>query len=589
MSSLSRLDALAPLPRLLAVVAGRRALDRVVSVALPCALVAGAASVLLARYAHHVPRAVALAAIVPAFVPLVLARRRIERDALPLALEVDHRLKADAAVVTAAELLLASRATAEGLPERIQSDARKALDGRGARDVFAPLGRRHHATLAGAVALVIAALVAPIRPARPTAPPRVVAKVKDAQTAEAARQVAESLEAAAREDPDHARPVEAVATAARQLARDLEHGMSRDEALARMDELERSADEALAWARDERHREAANAALAELDTPDQRELRDALAQGDMSRVDEAVRRVADQREAAARRAAEEALARAAEAARSHGSNDLARALDEERDLLRRRGASNDLAREVARALGNTPGAQRIAEHLSRASQSDRELSRALDEVMREMDRTLTPEERRRLAEAMARMATQADPGTRANFERAGRAMTPEEARAAMRALLEQLRNGSLDRTRAGGAARAGEGARGEMVRLRVGLQTGRTPGRGEGQGRNSANGTPGSTPGSGGHGSDHDEGHVPTAGSTRRANGQGFVAPVQASPDPTNPGLPVGSELVDTTGAQAVTATPERLQQIAPSALQGLERTPVPEPYRDQVRTYFGR
>ncbi len=574
-SPLASLKGLSPLPRLVVALARRHALEGAARVALPLALSASALAIALARYSPTTPRLVAFALITPALAPFVIVARRAERSPIPLALEVDRRLDAHAAVVTAAEITLGKTVAPERFAEKIIGDARKALDGRRPSDVTRALSRTARWSLAACALLLVAGVAVPVRPA-PRNMRRPAAATRDTSAASAAREAAEALAAAAQQDPAHAPQLSAVAEAARALARALEVGVARDEALARSDDLERSADEALSWARDPQRQRALDAALSELTDPEVAALRDALARGDLERVDEAVRRLADQREAASRQRAMEALSRAAQAARNAGAQDLANALEEERDLLRRRGASSELARAVAQALGDTPAARRIAEHLGRNEQ-DQELSRALDEVMREMDRQLTAEERRRIAQAMARMANQADAGSRANFDRAARAMTPEEARAAMRALLESMRNGSLDRTRAGNAARAGGAARGDLARLRVGLQTGRTPARG------------GGTPGSGGRGGDHDEGHMPTTGRTDAVRGGGFTAPTIGAADPRNPGVPVSEELVDTTGAHAVTPDEARIRQAAPAAMHGIERTPVPDAYRDQVRVYFGR
>lgn len=575
----SALSPFAPLPRLIVAVARRRALEATAKMALPCAALASAGSLVIARYASCAPRALTLVLVVPALRRLLWARRRAAEAPLPLAMEVDRRLDARAAVVTAAELALGGVSATSELGEKISLDARNALENKLPRDVVSPLTRRAKGSLAASAVLLAAGLAAPV-PRVERRRPATVRVARDTSAADAAREAAEALSAAAQQDSDHAPQLASVAAAARALAHDLEVGVAREDALARADELDRSAEEALSWARDPRRQAAVDAALSELTDPETAALRDALARGDMARVDEAVRALADQREAASRQRAMEALSRAAAAARSAGANDLARALDDEQDLLRRRGASNELARSIAQALGDTPAARRIAEHLARNG-SDQELSRALDEVMREFDRGLTADERRRIAQQMARMAAQADPGSRANFERAGRAMSAEEARAAMRALLEAMRNGSLDRTRAGNAARAGGAARGDLARLRVGLQTGRTPGR--------AQGAPGSgSPGAGGRGGDHDPGHIDTTGHTAALSRPGFVAPARGAADPRNPGVPVSVEHIDTTGAQAVTPDESRIRQAAPSALHGIERTPVPEAYRRQVRVYFG-
>jgi hypothetical protein len=81
---------------------------------------------------------------------------------------------------------------------------------------------------------------------------------------------------------------------------------------------------------------------------------------------------------------------------------------------------------------------------------------------------------------------------------------------------------------------------------------------------------------------------VATTGSTERVRGDGFVAPVDPARDPSRPGLPVESVRVQTTGARAIAPDAVRLREAAPAALRGVEQMPVPAPWRDQVRGYFG-
>ena len=319
-SPLASLEALAPLPRLVVALSRRRALEGVARAGLPLALSASAAALLLARYAPSTPRFVAFALIAPALVPLLLAERRVAREPLPLALEVDRRLEAHAAVVTAAEITLGKTAAPEGFAEKIVEDARKALAGRRPSDVTRALSRRARWSFVACAVLLVAGAAVPVRPA-PHAPPRRVAMTRDTSAAGAAREAAEALAAAAQQDPEHAPQLSAVAEAARALAHALEVGVARDEALERSDELERSADEALSWARDPQRQRALDAALSELTDPEVAELRDALSRGDLARVDDAVRRLADQREAASRQRAMEALSRAAQAARNAGARE----------------------------------------------------------------------------------------------------------------------------------------------------------------------------------------------------------------------------------------------------------------------------
>lgn len=571
-------DPLLPLPRLrplLRVVALRRGLARGLLWVTAGAALSSVSALALARWAPHTPRALALIPLSLSLAVLALARRELRRP-LALAVELDRRLSADAAVLTAAEIHLSPAPRDPDLAARVTDDARRALSTARARAVFAPLPRRRWVPALAALALVPVAQLVPIRAAvsarrRPSQP-----RTPRPQAAEAARAVAEALREAALHDVDHADALRAAADRADVLSRELTVGVTQDQALAGADEVERAANESLDWARDPRNQRAVDAALAALDDPAARDLRDALARGDLSRVDEAARRLADQREARDRRAAEASLRQAAEEARRNGSNALARALDDEADLLHRRGQASALAREIAEALRGTQGGQRAAEHLQR--NGDRDLSRALDEILRELDRELTADERRRLAQALARMSEGASGESRADLDRAARAPTPEELRRAMRDLVERLRRGGLDDTRAGRGRRAGAGVGAGMTRLRLQLQ----PGMGNGNGAGDGNGTGTGGPGPGG-------GHVDDRSRTRDLRGDGMVAPVSGTPDPAHPGVPLAVEHVDTTGARALTPSEVRLREAAPAALGGVEETSVPDGYREQLRVYFGQ
>lgn len=559
-----------PLASMLTLLALRRGLSRAARWALPVSVLGAVGALCLARWAPAVPRGVMALPWVCLVWPLASAWHGVWARPLPALAEVDARLGADAAVLTAAELALAPRASADGaMAARVRDDARRALAGRGAWHAVAPLSRRRMAAALVTVLGFAGAMVVPVPPARGRGATRAVAR-PDAAAAEMARTAAETLRTAALHDAPGEAPLAPVAARAEALTRALEAGMSRDEALAATDALDRSLEDALAWTRAAEHQRAVDAALAALHDPSLDAVRDALAQGDLAAVDAAVRRIADRREAASQQAAAEALERAAEAARAAGSAALGSALAEEAGLLRRRSTATALAQALAQALGETEAGRRVAEHLAREGAEEGAVSRALDAAMREFDRGLTPAERQRVARALAQLASQPEATSRAELDRAARAMSPEEARAAMRALMASLRRGGLDRSRLAQRGRAGAAGRAALQGLRVRLQTG------------------GGAPGSGGRGSGHDPGHVATTGSTARVRGDGFVAPVDPTRDPSRPGLPVESVRVQTTGARATTPDAVRLREAAPAALRGVEQMPVPAPWRDQVRGYFG-
>src|SRR5262249_44602794 len=120
-------------------------------------------------------------------------------------------------------------------------------------------------------------------------------------------------------------------------------------------------------------------------------------------------------------------------------------------------------------------------------------------------------------------------------------------------------------------------------------QTGRggdaSPG---GDGAGGGNARPGGEGGDAPGGHHEDTGHLASHGATRALPRGGFVAPVDVPRTPGAGAVPLETELVDATGAQAQRPVDAQLRGAAPGALGGLDRTVVPRSYREQVRAYFG-
>lgn len=527
---------------------------------------------------------------------LRMARRRHPRR-LDGVLALDRQLGAHAAVLTAAEWSLAPlSAPSPPVHARVLADAEEALARATWRDLgLAPLWRGLFvsavmlALTVGALRVSIAPVPASTRPSERPLPSASAASIAAA---------AETLGNVAPEAPGHEAAAEATREA-RQLAHALEHAITFDAAQSRTEALEQRTRDARLWSRAEAHQRAREAALEALRAPSHRALADALSQGDLRALDEAVRQLADRREAAAQRAAAEALARAAEAAGRNGSSPLADALRDESALLQRRATASRLATAIARALEANPAGRRIAAHLQRSD--DTSLSDALSETLRSLDGGLSEAERQRVAEALAAMSQQPENVSRAELERAARAMTEAEAREAVRQLIESLRRPGVERSPAGQAAATTAQAEGQIRQLRVRFQLERqgatasnpsnaTPAAGNAA--HTASSTPGGAPNgapSANPAGPHAAGgaHIDSTGQTAAVHATGFMAPVTAPPNPSNPGTVVSIERSDTTGARAQRLDRVSLERAAPSAVEGVERMPVPAPWREQVRAYF--
>lgn len=564
--ALGDLASLAPLPRLVGLVALDRA-SRVSLRALPAvALATGALALGIARWYPDVSRSFAVGLVLGVLLPFAWVPRDLRRRLLGLVREVDARLGADEAVTTAAELCFGHRGPAGPTVARVLRDAREILAVCEARAVLSRGSWRERAVAVGSLAVIVAGLALPVRPGSRTAASP-VPTMRSAPLAAAAQEVATALDLAAAQDDRHARGLHELAAEAQSMARALAAGAPPGELLARADALEQRVANLGEGAPAATSPAAVDAALQELSGVPA--LRDALAQGDGGEFDAALRALAEGAAARDRASAANALARAAEAARRAGSPELGARLDESAARLRRRAEATVLARSLAAALGGSPEGRRMAEHLARGV-GDEALDGALGEALRAFERGLSPEERPRIAAALRDLAQASDPGAPADTDRATRAISPEEARAAVRAMVEALRRESRERAHEGLAARAHADARERIARLRAGLQTGTLA---------ADRGVSGAPEG-------------PTRGTARETAAlaaRGFRAPTTTASDPRGATVVVGTERREVTGARALSPVEASVRAAGPEALHGIERVAMPPAWRAQVRTYFVR
>lgn len=553
---------------------------------------------------------------------ILFARARRWSDT-EVALYLDDVTGSAEAITTAVEL----RKPTDGVPDR--EDLRRTVDAKAALALEGepPLGplrlrgpavwRRVHGL--GALALLAWSVVV----LQPMPPPPVVAPgAPGAGTITRADVV--GLERAlalrhltARDDAQHQR-LEALAKDAERLRDDLRRGLPQREAQDRIARLKEAiTEERLSLGGGERR--------AGLESATSRLGRDAATRGaakalgdlDLQRFDEEMERIANQREAEDRASARHTLEDAAAAARRERAEDVARALDEERQSLDARARRAELLRELAEAMASSGTASeevgKLAEDLD-ARASDAAARKLADAMGRALEK-LTPEERERLARKLAEQRQRrGSAGAGGDLKEMADALKSPEGQ---KKLEERLRDMARE-DMAGGESKRSQGledaeegldeAEGQLVpggAVPLPSQGGPSHGsgsqgngaqangqqgsgqQGSGQQGNSsqANGAQGDTAGSGpsrgGGPGDHQGTTAPVQGDTLTSRARPKALGARGMPGSVTtfvPGRAGGSTVVPSTGDLATARGRE---------LSGVEHSDVPEEYREQVRQYF--
>ncbi|XXX75128.1 hypothetical protein WMF30_46480 [Sorangium sp. So ce134] len=539
------------------------------------------------------------------------ARRRRWSDP-DVALFLDGKLGASESVSTAVELAAAERAGAGaprvGAPaahEVVFSHAAAALDRATAREVRAPLWRPWHAgaPLAAAAIGYLSWLPLPPAPAS-AAPPPGAEQVRLAEIAGLER-VIQLAEVDARDAAQRER-LKRLADDAKRLREKLRSGVERREAQADVGRLRDAITAERLSLGEGEQRHGMESALGKLgEDPQLKRAAKALGDRDLVAFDEEMERLANKVEKTDRERARKTLEEAAEAAKRAGAPGVAKALEEQRELLDRRGEQADRLRELAEALGEALGdegrealgelgrtgsgkdARRLADSLEKALEglSAEERKRlaerlkqraarspegapgepASEEQLRELARQLeTPEGQRQLEEQLRRMAQEGGPSS----EESERQRALDDAQRGAGEAEGQLGGAPLPAPVAGGSGNPGSGGeRGQ------GAQAGGAgkQGQGPGQPGHSEGGGPGSHEGQTGA----------IAGGELRSR-----ADTRVNPGRPMPGVVMGrtaGRAGDTANVQGEGA----LGVVGPQEIGGVERSDVPEEYREQVGRYF--
>jgi hypothetical protein len=480
--------------------------------------------------------------------------------------------------------------------------------------VRAPVLRPWHAAIPLAAAAIAGISIAPLPPppAGPAEPPG-AGQVRLAQVA-GLEKVMKLAESRARDEAQRER-LKKLAEEARKLREKLRAGVEKREALADIARLKDGLREERLSLGDGDERRGMEAALGKLGgDKDLRNAQRALGDRDLVRLDEEMERLADQLESEGRRRAQETLAEAADAARRNGAPGVARALEQEKKRLAELAKKADRLRALGQALGDALGeegkkalrdfdqrgtskdAQRLEEALADAlDQLTPEQQKKLEERLKQkiggapdrepgegadprdlkdlVDQLDTPEGRKKLAEALRKMAEAPPPGSDEGDGQRGLDDAEDGADDA-----EKDRGGVPVPIPIPGGGSPGEpGGASKDPSARGGQGNDRTPGSGSG----SDDGTPvaGHTEG-GGRGSHQ--------GKTGAIEGDGVQARASAR---LNRGRPMPGVVLGRAEARAgdtANAVGQGgLGRAAAGEIGAVDRSSVPEEYKEQIGRYF--
>lgn len=560
----------------------------------------------------------AAAGLLGAAAGAVVARRRRLGDT-EVALFLDGKLRSNEAVSTAVEL---------GKPPK-QADAKKASAARdsdpsenpgyvvvlsqatGALEKATPKQVRTrvlkvwHAAVPVAAGAIAYLSWIPLPPAPPGPPPAPGSEqVKIAEVAGLEKVIA-LAELNARDEAQRER-LKKLAEDARKLQQKLKEGVEKREAQADLAKLKDGlVAERLSLGQGE-ERQGLESALGKMaENPDLKDAAKALGDRDLTSFDEEMAKLANKLEKQDRERAKKTLEEAAEAAKKAGAANTAKSLKDQADKLGKKGAQGDALKELAKELGDSlpDDAKEALRDMEKSgsSKSQQKLADKLDEALKK----LTPEERKRVAEKLKKQASKMSPDqmgegpSKEEMEDMAKKLETEEG---MKELEDQLKDmakedPSGDAQREQGLEDAEKGLGEAENQLGVPMPMDAGPGK-DGKGDKGKDGKDGKggkdgkdgKDGKGDKGGGGGDGGGPGdhKGQTGVVDGPGVKARADAK---VNRGRPMpGVTLGRTQGRPGETANVKgtgALGDAAASEVGGVDRSVVPEEYREQLGRYF--
>ncbi|MBK8253442.1 MAG: hypothetical protein IPK82_12345 [Polyangiaceae bacterium] len=575
------------------------------------------------------------AGIVGALVGAVVAQRRRWNDA-EVALFLDAKLGANEAISTAVDLgkdpESGSSKSKKDKPysdQKSKADRRRdsdpaqnpgyfvvlnqateALEKATAKRVKTRVLRPVHATLPLAIGAIgfLSWIPLPPAPALPPPPPG-AEEVKLAEV-KGLEKVIALAELNARDDAQRER-LKKLAEDARKLQQKLKEGVEKREAQAELAKIKDGLmAERLSLGEGEERQGLENALGKMAENSDLKDAAKALGDRDLTSFDEEMQKLANKLERQDRERAKKTLEEAAEAAKKAGAQNVAKALEEQKKRLDKKGAEGDALKELAKELGDSlpDDAKEALRDMEKSGspKAQQKLAEKLDDALKK----LTPDERKRLADKMKKQAGQMSPDqmgegpSKEDLEDLAKKLETAEG---MKELEEQLKDmakedpGTGDGQREQGLEDAekglGEAEQQLGVPMPVPMNGGKPDGKGGKDGAGKDGKGDGKGPGdSGGKGDaknaspGHSDGGGPGdhKGQTGVVDGPGMKARADGK---VNAGKPMpGITMGRTRGRPGETANIRgtgALGDAAPSEIGGVDRSVVPEEYREQLGRYF--
>jgi hypothetical protein len=486
----------------------------------------------------------------------------------------------------------------------VLAQATEALEKATSKQVRTRVLRPWHAAVplaAGAIAY-LSWIPLPPAPAGPTPPPgSEIVKIADVAGLE---KVIALAEVNARDEAQRER-LKKLAEDARKLQQKLKDGVEKREAQADLAKLKDGIVAERLSLGDGQERQGLESALGKMaQNPDLKDAAKALGDRDLTDFDEQMQKLANKLEKQDRERARKTLEEAAEAARKGGAPNVAKSLEAQKDRLGKKGGEGDALKELAKELGDSlpDDAKDALKDMqnSGSSKAQQKLAEKLDEALKKM----SPAERKKLAENLKKRAGKMSPGdtgegpSKEDLEDLSKKLDTDEGMKELEKQLEDMAkedpSADADREKDLDDAEKGlEDTEGQIVPLPAELQglgnkggkgqkgdKGNKGGKGDGSGADLAkDAQPGHSDG-GGPGNHN--------GQTGVVDGPGVKARADAK---INRGRPMpGVTLGRTQGRPGETANVKgtgALGDAAASEIGGVDRSVVPEEYREQLGRYF--
>jgi hypothetical protein len=557
----------------------------------------------------------------------LLAARRKRWSDEDVALYLDQRLDTEETIATAVELQQSEDMERSATRAVVVTKATAALSTGAFAKARPRLLKPIHAILPLAAAGLVALARVPLPEKKASGEPPGTTKVQIAQV-EGLDKIAQLARLEARDEAQRDR-LEKISKDAEKLKEELLKGMEKRDAQDKIARLREAISEERLSLGDGEKRAGLESAVSKLEENDlTKGAGKALGDHDLEAVDKEMERIANEREHADRELAKKSLEDAADAAKKNGAPDVAKALEDEKKAMEKREGRSDKLRDLADAM---KGSGEASDELKSESEAlDRKgndaAAKKLAESMTKALDKLTPEERKRLAEKLKEMAKQkgatsgdsqqmkdladdlSTPEGQEKLEEQLKDMAKDDAESG-----ESKRQKSLDDAEQGaegaegdigkqgkpgggqqgqeGQGQQGPGQQGQGQQGQQGSGQGQQgvpmPNSGNGQGSSGGGANHGGPKASGGHGS-HDEGtadHTGNSGvvdtNTLKSRAHGPLNKGQAMPGSITTFVPGKA------GGTANTRGTGDLRVVGPSEVDGVERSDIPEEYREHVRQYF--